>query len=238
MKYFEQERTMKLIGYFRVSTKRQGESGLGLEAQKTAVEAYAKATGATIAATFTEIESGKLADRPELAKAIAQARRGKSRLCIAKLDRLARNVAFVSALMDSGVDFVACDNPHANRLTLHILSAVAEDEARRISERTRAALTAAKARGTLLGSARPDHWKGREHQRLAGLARGRKRAAVVNRARAAAAVADLVPEIQQRREKGESYDKIAAALNDAGQLTPRGCRWTSMGVKRVADRMS
>src|SRR5712692_11134175 len=161
-----------VIGYLRVSTKGQGESGLGIEAQRSAVEAYCKQAGATFNMCYTEVESGKLADRPELARALAHARRSKATLVVAKLDRLARNVAFLSALMDSRAPFVACDNPHANRLTLHILAAVAEAEAVAISQRTKAALQAAKARGTLLGSARPDHWKGNEQARLAGLARG------------------------------------------------------------------
>src|SRR6516165_11913299 len=136
-----------LVGYLRVSTKGQGESGLGLEAQQAAIERYARQHGAKIAALYTEVESGKLADRPELAKALAHARRSKSTLVVAKLDRLARNVAFLSALMQSRADFVCCDNPHANKLTIHILAAVAEDEAERISARTKAALQAAKARG-------------------------------------------------------------------------------------------
>ena len=140
----------KLIAYYRVSTKQQGQSGLGLDAQRVAVEAYAKAAGVKIQGEYTEVESGKRADRPKLAAAIANARRSKAKLVIAKLDRLARNVAFLSALMDSGCDFLACDNPNANRLTIHILAAVAEDEARRISERTKVALATAKARGSEL----------------------------------------------------------------------------------------
>src|SRR4051812_45961424 len=142
------------VAYLRVSTARQGESGLGLEAQQSTVEAFAKQQGGTILATYVEVESesGKRSDRPELAKALAAARKAKATLLIAKLDRLARNVAFIATMMDGGVDFVACDQPFASRLTLHILAAVAEDEARRISERTKAALAAAKARGTRLGS--------------------------------------------------------------------------------------
>ena len=228
---------MNLIAYYRVSTKQQGISGLGLEGQKTAVEAYAKNAGATIQAVYTEIESGKLADRPKLAAAIAHARRNKARLCIAKLDRLARNVAFLSALMDSGCDFVACDNPNANRLTIHILAAVAEDEARRISERTIAALAAAKARGTALGSNRPGHWKGHEEARLAGLAKGREVARQVKLEKAMAAVADLLPIMQELRGKDETFDKIAAHLNAEGQRTRRGCEWTATAVKRVLDRV-
>jgi DNA invertase Pin-like site-specific DNA recombinase len=226
----------KLIAYYRVSTEKQGASGLGLDAQRLAVEQFARANGRTIESTYTEVESGKRADRPELAKAIAHARRGRATLVIAKLDRLARNVAFVSALMEAGCEFIACDNPAANRLTIHILAAVAEDEARRISERTKVALAAAKARGQMLGSARPDHWTGREDSRLAGLAKGREMARVAKRVKAMAGVADLLPEMQSRRAGGESLATIAGALNAAGHRTTRGNDWTAMGVKLVLDR--
>ena len=127
-----------LIAYYRVSSKRQGRSGLGLEAQQADVAVYARQHGGKLLASYTEVETGKRSDRPELARAIAHAKRARATLVVAKLDRLARNVAFTSKLMDSGVDFVCCDNPHATRLTIHILAAVAEDEARRISERTKA----------------------------------------------------------------------------------------------------
>lgn len=228
----------KLIAYYRVSTKQQGASGLGLDAQRAAVDAYAKAAGATIEANYTEVESGKRADRPKLAAAIAHARRGKAKLVIAKLDRLARNVAFLSSIMEAGVEFVACDNPTANRLTIHILAAVAEDEARRISDRTKVALAAAKARGQLLGSARPDHWEGREAARLKGLAKGREVARSVKRQRAIDAVADLLPLMQERRTAGVSLAGIASELNEAGHRTQRGNFWTAQGVKLVLDRAS
>jgi DNA invertase Pin-like site-specific DNA recombinase len=227
----------KLIAYYRVSTKKQGASGLGLEAQRAAVEAFAQASNGTIGRSYTEIETGKRADRPQLTVAIAEAKRSRAKLVIAKLDRLARNVAFTSALMESGVEFVCCDNPNANRLTIHILAAVAEDEARRISERTRAALAAAKARGTALGSNRPGHWRGREDDRLAGLEKGRERSIAVRHARAVEAVADLIPAIQERRERGESFAAIAQALNAEGQRTARGSEWSAMAVKRVMDRV-
>jgi DNA invertase Pin-like site-specific DNA recombinase len=227
---------MKLIAYYRVSTEKQGASGLGLDAQREAVRHYATGTSASIDAQYTEVESGKLADRPQLAKAIAHARRSKATLCIAKLDRLARNVHFVSGLMASNVSFVACDNPHANNLTIHILSAVAEDEAKRISERTRVALQAAKRRGQLLGSARPGHWDGREQARIDGLAKGRERSAAVRSVRAIEAVADLLPMMQERRQAGASLATIAAELNAAGHRTTRGNQWTAMGVKLVLDR--
>jgi DNA invertase Pin-like site-specific DNA recombinase len=123
--------------YYRVSTKQQGDSGLGLEGQTAAVEGYVKGQGATIIKAYREIETGKRADRPELLKAIAHTKRSMATLVIAKLDRLARNVAFTANLMESGVDFVACDNPHANRLTIHILAAVAENEARMMGSQPR-----------------------------------------------------------------------------------------------------
>ena len=226
----------KLIAYYRVSTKQQGQSGLGLEAQESAVKGYAAACGATILASYTEIESGKRADRPELSKAVAHARRAKAKLVIAKLDRLARNLAFLSALMDGGAEFVACDNPHANRLTIHILAAVAEDEARRISDRTKAALSAAKARGTLLGSARPGHWQGREAARLKGAAKGNERSRIVRHENAVKAVADLLPAMQEQRTAGKSLAEIADDLNAQGQQTPRGCQWSAMAVKRALSR--
>jgi DNA invertase Pin-like site-specific DNA recombinase len=225
-----------IIAYYRVSTKRQGDSGLGLDGQKTAVEAYARQLGARIVASYREVESGKRADRPELARALAHAKRSKATLVVAKLDRLARNVAFLSTLMRSGVDFVCCDNPHANKLTIHILAAVAEDEAERISARTKAALAAAKTRGTLLGSARPDHWKGKEDARLAGLARGRTIAAKAITAAATEAYADLLPNMKELREAGKSLQNIADELNQLGHTTRRGKPWNAVQVSRVLDR--
>ena len=147
----------QFVAYYRVSTARQGESELGLEAQRAAVARYlAQAgAGAALAAEFTEVESGKRhTNRPQLAKAIEQAKRGAATLIIAKLDRLARNVHFISGLMESAADFVACDMPHANRLTIHILAAIAEHEREMISARTVAALEQVKARGTRLGNPR------------------------------------------------------------------------------------
>lgn len=225
-----------IVAYYRVSTKQQGESGLGLEGQQAAVENYAGQAGARIIATYLEVESGKLADRPELTKALAHARRSKATLVVAKLDRLARNVAFLSALMDSTVPFVACDNPHANRLTLHILAAVAEAEAKAISDRTKAALAAAKARGTQLGSARPGHWHGRESARLAGLAKGRETALHVRQRRAQEAYADILPLMRQQREAGLSLAAIADRLNRDGHCTRRGKLWNATQVDRVLAR--
>ena len=224
---------MKIVSYIRVSTKAQGNSGLGLEAQQATVASFAKERRGRILAEYREVETGKRKDRPELAKALAHCHRSKATLVVAKLDRLARNVAFTSALMDSGVDFVCCDNPHANRLTIHILAAVAEAEAVAISERTKAALAAAKARGVKLGSARPGHWKGREARRLAGTKLASKAAAEANRQAAKEAYADLLPIIGTMRARGESLQRIANWLNTMGHTTRRDRRWNATQVGRV-----
>jgi DNA invertase Pin-like site-specific DNA recombinase len=142
----------KFIAYFRVSTDKQGKSGLGLQAQRKAVLDYLDGGRCSLVQEFVEIESGKHNERPQLAAALAACKKHKARLVIAKLDRLSRNLAFIATLMESGVEFVAVDNPHATKLTVHILAAVAEHEREMISERTRAALRAAKARGTRLGN--------------------------------------------------------------------------------------
>ena len=144
----------KFVAYYRVSTDRQGKSGLGLDAQREAVTSYLNGGSWQLVQEFVEVESGKRADRPQLAAALAACRKHKAKLVIAKLDRLSRNLAFVATLMESGVEFVAVDNPHANKLTIHILAAVAQHEREMISERTKAALAAARARGTQLGNPR------------------------------------------------------------------------------------
>src|SRR5271155_3430985 len=144
----------KFISYLRVSTARQGESGLGLEAQRDAVTGYLNGGDWTLVREVVEVESGKRNDRPAIAEALSLCRLHNATLVIAKLDRLARNVHFISSLMESGVEFVAVDFPQANRLTVHILAAVAEHEAAMISARTKAALGAAKARGVKLGGQR------------------------------------------------------------------------------------
>ena len=209
------------IAYLRVSTARQGESGLGLEAQRATVEAFARQQGGKITGEYVEVESGKRSDRPELAKALAAARKGRATLIVGKLDRLARNVAFIAALMDAGVDFVACDQPFASRLTLHILAAVAEDEARRISERTKAALKAAKARGTKLGSP------------IAAQTVAQARAAKsAYAAKANATTRAVVREIQASGV--ETLTGIARTLQARGVKTPRGrVEWQPVQVSRL-----
>lgn len=224
----------RIVAYYRVSTKKQGDSGLGLEAQQTAVVQYAEQHDAEIIGQYVEIETGKRADRPNLAEAIGHTKLARATLVIAKLDRLARNVHFTSGLMESGVDFVACDNPHANRLTIHILAAVAEDEAARISERTTKALEAAKARGVKLGSARPGHWEGREH--LRGWAKATKAAAKKRSEKARAEYEFLVPTLRKMQAEGQSLRQIAAWLNKQGHTTRRGKAFTGAIVWRVLKR--
>jgi DNA invertase Pin-like site-specific DNA recombinase len=226
---------MNVISYIRVSTKAQGQSGLGLEAQQAAVGSFAAQRKAAILAEYREVETGKRKDRPELAKALAHCRRAKATLVVAKLDRLARNVAFTSALMESGVDFVCCDNPTANKLTIPILAAVAEHEAEAISERTKAALAAAKARGVKLGSARPGHWDGREDRRLAGIKAAAKAAGDAHAHAAKQAYADILPVMSSLRSKGRTLQQIADWLTRMGHTTRRGRKWSPTQVARVLN---
>jgi DNA invertase Pin-like site-specific DNA recombinase len=207
----------RFVAYYRVSTARQGASGLGLDAQRHAVAEHTRA--GEVVAEYTEVESGKRNDRPQLARAIAEAKRQKAVLVIAKLDRLARNVAFVSALMETkGLEFIACDYPQANRLTVHIMAAVAEHEAEAISARTKAALAAAKARGVKLGGD------------AASAARGTE--AWV--AQAAARKANVAPIVAEIRASGiTTLQGIAEALNSRGIKTPRGGLWSAKQVSRV-----
>ncbi len=215
----------KLVAYYRVSTDKQGESGLGLEAQQAAVAVHAKQTGCLVVASFTEVESGRKKNRPELKAAIAYARKVKALLVVAKLDRLARNVSFLSGLMDGQCEFVALDCPDANRLTLHILAAVAEEEARLISTRTKAALAALKARGVKLG--KPENLTPEVTQRGAD----------ANRHQAVKAYGLVAEVVRQKRTEGLSFGRIAQWLNDNGHATRTGAQWNPMQVKRVADRI-
>ncbi len=219
-----------LVAYLRVSTKKQGASGLGLEAQRAAVAEYAAREGLRVVAEYVEVESGKKAARPELGKALNHCRAAKACLVVAKLDRLARNVAFLSSLMEAGLDFVALDNEHANKFTLHVLAAVAEQEARATSERTKAALAAAKRRGVLLGSSRPGHWQGKEAKRLAGSRRGVRRAAELRTQAARQHNGMAVAEALRLRREGKSWLEVAAELNARGLVTRRGNAWSKSSV--------
>jgi DNA invertase Pin-like site-specific DNA recombinase len=214
------------VAYYRVSTQRQGASGLGLEAQQRAVRDHLDDGRWTLLRELVEIESGKRADRPKLEEALTLCRVHGAKLIIAKLDRLARNVAFVSNLMKSDVEFEAVDFPQANRLTIHILAAVAEHEAEAISNRTKAALAAAKARGVKLGGFR-------------GRAGSPASCAVARRARSAkvaARAADLAPVIAEIRSAGAaSLRAVAAALNARRIAAPRGGMWAPSRHGRHGD---
>jgi DNA invertase Pin-like site-specific DNA recombinase len=222
----------KIVAYFRVSTRQQGDSGLGLEGQDAAIRAFAQQNSGMILASYTEVESGKIAERRELGKALAHARRSKAILVVAKLDRLARNVAFLSALMDSSVEFVACDNPFANRLTIHILAAVAEDEARRISERTKAALAAYKARGGVLGAALSQCRK----LTIAARKKGAERSGITNKRLAADAYRDIEPALYELWDSGFSLRFIAKQMNELGHTTRRGKKWNHIQIRRILKR--
>jgi DNA invertase Pin-like site-specific DNA recombinase len=219
----------KFVAYYRVSTARQGRSGLGLEAQRQAVSDYLNGGAWDLVAEFTEIESGKRNDRPELSRALELCRRQKATLVIAKLDRLARNVAFIANLMESRVDFVAVDMPQANRLTVHILAAVAEHEREMIVARTKAALAAAKARGKLLGWANP----ARQEERAAASRKG----ATVAKSSASLFAANVLPIIREIRTAGiTTLVGIASALNARGVHTARGGAWYPATVRNLLAR--
>jgi DNA invertase Pin-like site-specific DNA recombinase len=217
--------TRRFVAYYRVSTDRQGRSGLGLEAQQKAVMDFLNGGAWELVGEFIEVESGKKSDRPELARAIDVCRKHKARLVIAKLDRLSRNLAFVATLMDSGVEFVAVDNPHANKLTIHILAAVAEHEREAISERTKAALAAAKARGKRLGT--PDPAGAVERMRVA------------RKAQAAQFAANVLPIIRDIQAAGHaSLNAIAGQLNARKVATANGGQWRHVQVRQILDRAS
>lgn len=219
----------KWISYLRVSTDRQGKSGLGLEAQRNAVADYLNGGKWNLIKEFVEVESGKRADtRPKLAEAITHCRVYGAKLIIAKLDRLSRDAHFLLGLEKAGVDFVCADMPNANRLTVGIMAMVAEEERRMISKRTKDALAAAKRRGTKLGGDR-------------GVVPSRKtRALAVEalQARAESKAKDLAPIIKELQAGGAtSLRAIAAGLNEAGIPTARGGEWSSSQVMRVLERL-
>jgi DNA invertase Pin-like site-specific DNA recombinase len=209
----------EFVSYLRVSTQRQGHSGLGIEAQRAAVARYIAETDGSLLREYVEVESGSSKARPVLVQSISLCRRSKAVLLIAKLDRLARNVAFVSSLMESGVDFVAVDSPYANRLMIHILAAFAEHERTLISERTKSALAAARARGVRLGQ---------------------------NGARLAAKYRSEAEEFAHSHELAVSraldrgartLSDIAADLNSNGHSTREGAQWTTSTVHRLLRRL-
>jgi DNA invertase Pin-like site-specific DNA recombinase len=222
----------RLVAYIRVSTAQQQASGLGLDAQHATIRQYAEANGATIVSEHVEIESGKKNDRPALEKALREGRLTNSRVCIARLDRLSRNAAFLLALQESGADFVCCDNPHATPLTIGVLALVAAEEARSISIRTKAALRAAKARGQRLGNP-----NGARALRAAGKGNAAAQAARVARANARAL--DLADTITDLQSQGITTVRgIAHELNKRGYRSPRGGEWHASSVSNLLKRLA
>ena len=220
----------KFVSYLRVSTARQGESGLGEEAQRAAVAQYLNGGEWTLVEEVKEEESGKRSDnRPALAHALQLCRAYGATLIIAKLDRLARNVHFISGLMESRIEFVAVDMPYANKLTVHIIAAMAEHEAEMISQRTKAALAALKARGVKLGGLRGDP------SRMAAISKQGKPASIATRqADAAERRSDHLVAIRSVQASGaKSYREIASVLNKRGVQTARGGPWTGAHVFHV-----
>ena len=219
----------RYVAYYRVSTQKQGKSGLGLEAQKEAVAQHVRRDGGKVVAEFREVESGKRADRPQLALALERCRLTRSTLVVAKMDRLTRDVAFLCKLRDSGVDFVAVDNANASRLTITLLVAVAEEERNLISARTKAALQAAKARGVRLGNPNGAQAFG---------ARSRAGAVEALKAKADSFAQSLAGIVRPLLEAGLSLRKIAERLNAEGIVTAQGRLWQANSVKRLADRLA
>lgn len=222
---------MKIVAYKRVSTARQGRSGLGLEAQEKAIEEFAASRKAKVIGCFTEVESGKRNDRPELDKALHLAKVTGSTLVIAKIDRLSRNAAFLLTLRDSGVKFIAADLPDANDLTVGIMALVAQQEREAISRRTREALAAAKARGIKLGNP-----NGAAALRRAN--KGNQASVLAIKAKADDHARNLAPVIASLKAEGiTSLGGIAQELNQRGMLTPRGGSWHKSSVRNLLLRI-
>ncbi|WP_324680912.1 recombinase family protein [Hymenobacter sp. GOD-10R] len=215
---------MPYVAYYRVSTLQQGRSGLGLAAQQQMVRSFVREDA--VLGEYVEVESGKTAERPQLRQALQLAKARGAVLVIAKLDRLSRNVAFIASLMESGVEFVACDQPQANKFTVHIFAALAEQERDLISERTRRALQVLKKQGKQLGS--PQNLT--LEAQVEGLATRQRNARQHEGNRQATAL------ILARLAQGHSYNQIALELEELGFRTRRGCTFTHKQVQRLAQR--
>jgi DNA invertase Pin-like site-specific DNA recombinase len=223
-----ESRPRQYVAYYRVSTGGQGRSGLGLDAQRAAVSQFVARAAGKLFAEFTEVKSGSTSNRPQLNEALRTCRIRRAILVIARLDRLSRNVGLIAKLMESGLEFVAADFPHANRLTIHILAAVAEYEAKVICERIKAGLAAAKARGVKLGG---PPGCGRRDMRSATAA-----GALSRRRRAKARAHDLAPIIWGLVAQGKSRAEIAQELDRQGIRTPRKGKWCVSAVARIQRR--
>lgn len=218
--------TGNYVAYYRVSTQKQGQSGLGLEAQKSSVLSYLNGGSWELLQEFTEVETGKGADalekRPQLRAAVEACKKQKATLIIAKLDRLARNVHFISGLLETGIDFVCADMPQANKVMLQMYSVMAEWERDQISSRTKAALAAAKARGVVLGAAGPANLKPNIEQRQ------QEATAFAERLRGV---------VEGMKARGVSVRGIADELNALGIKAARGGQWNATQVQRLLAKL-
>lgn len=211
----------KFVAYYRVSTEKQGKSGLGIEAQQHSVRQFLNGGDWELLAEFTEIETGKNDDRPQLERAMNECRLTGATLVIAKIDRLSRNAAFLIGLKDAGISFVAADMPGANQMTIGIMALVAQQEREAISQRTKEALAAAKARGAKLGGYR------------GGPMVNGKAGTEALQQKAAAFRASVRPLVTELRDQGMSQRQIAAELDRRSVRTPRGGKWTAKAVAAV-----
>ena len=219
----------KFVSYLRLSTSREGASGSGLEPQRAAVASHVNRRNRSLLEEFVEVKSRQRCDRPALASALRLCRQERAVLIIAKLGRLGRNVHFICALMESQVEFIAMDLPHANKDTVQLIAAMAQQDAEVISERTKAGLQAAKARGTKLGGRKVSAARFAEMG-----ARGRKESAKVRTVKSERFKAGVVPIIEEIRESGViSLRGIAAELHARGERTQRGMEWSSVQVMRI-----
>jgi len=221
----------KFVSYLRVSTSRQGKSGLGLEAQRQAIQERLDGSNWTLLKEFVEIESGRNDERVQLKEALETCQRTGAKLLVAKLDRLSRDLAFIANIMKTSVEFIACDFPDANKLTIHILSAMAEYERELISKRVKDALRAAKARGKKLGNP--------QNLSIDAAQKGRALGAKARRAKADGYAQKVYGIIKGCIDEGMSLNGIARRLTEDGELTPRGkdCKWTPTTVRNVVRRV-
>lgn len=223
---------MKIVAYIRVSTDKQGRSGLGLEAQRAAIAAYAESANAEVIEEFREVESGRNNGREELEKALRKARAYGAKLVIAKLDRLSRNAAFLLTLQESGADFTACDMPDASPFTVGIMAVLAQQESKMIGERTRAAMQAAKARGQTFGNP-----NGADALRRAAQGNSAsRRAATMNANSRAADLEDALADVQAQGHT--TLQAQADELNRRGVKTARGGRWYPSTVSSLHKRLA
>ncbi len=224
--------TGKFVAYLRVSTDKQGCNGLGIDVQRSSITNYLNGGAWELLREYVEVESGKNSNRPQLQEAMSECRRTGATLIIAKLDRLSRDPDFIGMMMNGGIDFVACDMPDANKFTIRIMAALAEKEREMISERTKAALQAAKAKGIKLGKP--------ENATPEGRSKGIASSLEVRQKKADKFSVEMKPIVMGLQEQGMSLRQIAEQLNERSILTSRGkkSKWTPTAVKNVIDRIS